>query len=104
MLRIYQTTLNTPVSFEGVGLHSGLNTKITILPAEADQGITFKRVDLKKNNLVQANYTNVSSAKLCSTLKNEKGVKVSTVEHLLAALYIANIDNAIIEIDNVGNI
>ena len=100
MLRIYQTTLNTPVSFEGVGLHSGLNTKITILPAEADQGITFKRVDLKKNNLVQANYTNVSSAKLCSTLKNEKGVKVSTVEHLLAALYIANIDNAIIEIDN----
>ena len=100
MLRIYQTTLNTPVSFEGVGLHSGLNTKITILPAEADQGITFKRVDLKKNNLVQANYTNVSSAKLCSTLKNEKGVKVSTVEHLLAALYIAKIDNAIIEIDN----
>ena len=100
MLRIYQTTLSTPVSFEGVGLHSGLNTKITILPAEADQGIIFKRVDLKKNNLVQANYTNVSSAKLCSTLTNEKRVKVSTVEHLLAALYIANIDNAIIEIDN----
>ena len=48
MLRIYQTTLNTPVSFEGVGLHSGLNTKITILPAEGDQGIIFKRVDLKK--------------------------------------------------------
>ena len=100
MMRIYQTTLNTPVSFEGIGLHSGLNTKITILPTEADQGITFKRVDLKKNNLIQANFTNVSSAKLCSTLKNEKGVKVSTVEHLLAALYIANIDNAIIEIDN----
>ena len=100
MMRIYQTTLNNPVSFEGIGLHSGLNTKITILPTEADQGITFKRVDLKKNNLIQSNYTNVSSAKLCSTLKNEKGVKVSTVEHLLAALYIANIDNAIIEIDN----
>ena len=99
-MRIYQTTINTPVSFEGIGLHSGLNTKITILPTEADQGITFKRVDLKKNNLIQSNYTNVSSAKLCSTLKNEKGVKVSTVEHLLAALYIANIDNAIIEIDN----
>jgi len=99
-MRIYQTTINTPVSFEGIGLHSGLNTKITILPTEADQGITFKRVDLKKNNLIKANYTNVSSAKLCSTLKNEKGVKVSTVEHLLAALYIANIDNAIIEIDN----
>ena len=100
MLRIYQNTLRSPVSFEGVGLHSGINSKITILPAEGDQGIIFKRVDLKKDNLVHANYKNVSSAKLCSTLKNEKGVKVSTVEHLLAALYIANIDNAIIEIDN----
>ena len=100
MLRIYQNTLITPVSFEGVGLHSGLNSKITILPAQGDQGIIFKRVDLKEDNLVHANYKNVSSARLCSTLQNEKGVKVSTVEHLLAALYIANIDNAIIEINN----
>ena len=100
MLRIYQNTLITPVSFEGVGLHSGINSKITILPAQSDQGIIFKRVDLKEDNLVHANYKNVSSARLCSTLQNEKGVKVSTVEHLLAALYIANIDNAIIEINN----
>jgi len=100
MLRIYQNTLSAPVSFEGVGLHSGINSKITILPAEGDQGIIFKRVDLKEDNIVHANYNNVSSARLCSTLKNEKGVKVSTVEHLLAALYIANIDNAIIEINN----
>ena len=100
MLRIYQNTLSTPVSFEGVGLHSGKNSKITILPAEGDQGIIFKRVDLKKDNLVHANYNNVSSTKLCSTIKNDKGIKVSTVEHLLAALYIANIDNAIIEINN----
>ena len=100
MLRIYQNTLSAPVSFEGVGLHSGIDSKITILPAKGDQGIIFKRVDLKKNNLVHANYKNVSSAKLCSTLKNEKGVKISTVEHLLAALYIANIDNAIVEINS----
>ncbi len=100
MLRIYQNTLNFPVSFEGVGLHSGIKSKITILPAEGNQGIIFKRVDLEKDNLVKANYKNVSSTKLCSTLKNEKGVKVSTVEHLLAALYIADIDNVIVEINN----
>ena len=100
MLRIYQNTLITPVSFEGVGLHSGINSKITILPAQSDQGIIFKRVDLKEDNLVHANYKNVSSARLCSTLQNEKGVKVSTVEHLLAGSLHANIDNAIIEINN----
>jgi UDP-3-O-[3-hydroxymyristoyl] N-acetylglucosamine deacetylase len=100
MLKIYQQTLNKPISFEGVGLHSGKECKIKILPGKADSGIVFKRVDLKENNLVHANYKNVSSAKLCTTLKNENGVKISTVEHLLAALYISEIDNAIIEINS----
>ena len=70
------------------------------MPAKEDQGIVFKRIDLNKENLIKANYRNVTSAKLCTTLENEYGVKVSTVEHLLAALYIAQIDNAIIEINN----
>ena len=100
MEKIYQNTLGEPVSFQGIGLHTGKKSKITILPNEADKGIVFKRIDLKSNNLVQANYQNVSSAKLCTTLQNKNGVKVSTVEHLLAALYITEIDNAIIEIDN----
>ena len=64
-----------------------------------DQGIVFKRTDIKKNNIINAKYSHVTSAKLCTTLENEQGVKVSTVEHLLAALYIAGIDNALIEID-----
>jgi UDP-3-O-[3-hydroxymyristoyl] N-acetylglucosamine deacetylase len=100
MLDIYQKTINSPISFEGIGLHSGKKSKITIFPGQNDQGIIFKRVDLKNNNLVPANYKCVSSAKLCTTLKNDYGVEVSTVEHLLAALYIAEIDNAVIEIDN----
>ena len=100
MLDIYQKTINSPVSFEGIGLHSGKKSKITIFPGQDDQGIIFKRVDLKNNNLVPANYKSVFSAILCTTLKNDYGVEVSTVEHLLAALYIAEIDNAIIEIDN----
>ena len=54
---------------------------------------------MKKDNFIQANYLNVTSAKLCTTLENSHGVKVSTVEHLLAALYFAEIDNAIIEIN-----
>lgn len=100
MNEIYQKTICRPIIFQGIGLHSGKNSKIAVLPGSSDQGIIFKRIDLKKNNIVLANYESVSSAKLCTTLENEQGVKVSTVEHLLAALYIAEIDNAIIEIDN----
>ena len=97
---IYQTTLSKPVKFSGIGLHSGKKSEIRILPAEADDGIIFKRVDLKKNNIIKADYQKVTSTKLCTTLENDFGVKVSTVEHLLAALYIAEIDNVLIEINN----
>ena len=100
MLRIYQQTLSKPINFKGQGLHTGRSCAIKILPAEANQGITFKRTDLDKNNIIKANYKNVSSAKLCTTLENKFGVKVSTVEHLLAAFYITGIDNVMVEIDN----
>ena len=100
MLKIYQQTLTKPISLSGIGLHTGKVSNIKILPGTDDQGIIFKRVDLKNKNIIKANYQNVSSAKLCTTLKNEFGTKVSTVEHLLAALYFAEIDNAIVEIDN----
>jgi len=99
MRNIYQKTIANSATFTGIGLHSGLNSKVTILPAKDNHGIIFKRIDLKQNNLVEANFKNVSSARLCTTLKNNYGVKVSTVEHLLAALYILGIDNALIEIN-----
>ena len=100
MLHIYQKTVTNSISFKGIGLHSGKSSKIIIQPGIEDQGIIFKRVDLDQNNLIKANYDNVSSAKLCTTLENNHGIKVSTVEHLLAAMYIAGIDNATVEIDN----
>ena len=100
MLDMYQKTLSKSICFEGVGLHSGKTSKIKLLPAKEDHGIIFKRVDLNSNNIINANFANVSSARLCTTLENNNGVKVSTVEHLLAALYINGIDNAVIEIDN----
>ncbi len=100
MLNDYQKTLSKSISFKGIGLHSGKNSTIKILPGKEDEGIVFKRIDLNENNLIKANYNNVSSARLCTTLENEYGVKVSTVEHLLAAFYISGIDNANVEIDN----
>ena len=99
MLKLLQHTLSKSVAISGIGLHTGLKSNIVIKPAKEDQGIVFIRTDIKKNNKIKANYKNVSSAKLCTTLENESGVKVSTVEHLLAALYIYDIDNAVIEID-----
>ena len=99
MLNIYQQTLESPVSFDGKGLHSGEKVRLKIIPGSSNQGIIFKRVDLKENNLIKAHINHVSSTKLCTTLKNRCGVKVSTVEHLLAALYFSEIDNAIIEIN-----
>ena len=100
MLKVYQQTISRPITFEGIGLHTGKKSKIRILPSTEDKGIVFKRIDIKGDNLIKANYNNVTSAKLCTTLENSSGIKVSTVEHLLAALYISEIDNALIEIDN----
>lgn len=99
MQDIYQKTLSGNITFKGIGLHSGINSTLNIIPAKADTGIIFKRVDLNTNNLIKAKFNNVTSAKLCTTLENKNGVKVSTVEHLLAALYIAGIDNAVVEIN-----
>ena len=100
MLEIYQKTIIEPIMFKGIGLHNGLRSEIKILPALENHGIIFKRIDLNSNNLIKANYKNVSSAVLCTTLKNKFEVSVSTVEHLLAALYITGVDNALIEINN----
>jgi UDP-3-O-[3-hydroxymyristoyl] N-acetylglucosamine deacetylase len=100
MFSTFQKTILEKVEFKGVGLHSGVKTEIKILPAFDNHGIVFKRIDLDKNNTIKANFKNVSSAKLCTTLQNEFKATVSTVEHLLAALYITGVDNALIEINN----
>jgi len=95
-----QKTIKNNVSFNGVALHSGLNVNICIKPAEPNFGIVFKRVDFKENNLVFPNFMNVTNTSLNTTVENEYGVKVSTIEHLMGALFGLGIDNALIEIDN----
>ena len=96
----YQKTILSPTSFKGIGLHSGVNATVKLLPADADTGIIFKRIDIKNNNTIKATYENVTSARLCTTLENKNGIGVSTVEHLLAALYIVGIDNVVVEVNN----
>ena len=95
----YQKTLNSQVSFSGIGLHSGKKVDVTLEPANSNSGITFKRIDLEKNNEVIANFKNVSSAKLCTKIENEFGTSVSTVEHLMAAFYICGIDNLVVNLN-----
>jgi len=100
MSLLNQKTIKKKVSFSGVGLHSGKLVKICIKPSEPNTGIIFKRIDLKEKNLIYPNYINVNSTALCTTIINNYGVKVSTIEHLMGALFGLGIDNALIEIDN----
>lgn len=100
MSYLTQKTIQKSVSFTGIALHSGVNVDVCIKPAEPNFGIVFKRVDLDKNNLVYPNFMNVTNTSLNTTVENEFGVKVSTIEHLMGALFGLGIDNALIEINN----
>ena len=93
-----QKTIKTPIHFGGVGLHTGKEVKMNIFPGEPNSGIIFKRIDLKKNNIVIPSVYNVSKASFCTTISNEFDVEVSTIEHLMGAFYILGVDNALVEL------
>tara|TARA_B100000787_G_scaffold147639_1_gene118686 strand:+ start:118 stop:1038 length:921 start_codon:yes stop_codon:yes gene_type:complete len=96
-----QRTIKNNITLSGVGLHSGLLANLTIKPGKPNSGIIFIRTDIKENNIIIPNLFNVSSAVFCTTISNESGVSISTIEHLMGALYGMSIDNAIIELDNI---
>ena len=100
MSYLTQKTIKNKVSFSGVALHSGLNVNVSLIPAEPNSGIIFKRVDLNQNNLVYPNFMNVTNTLLNTTIENEFGVKISTIEHLMCALFGLGIDNVVVEIDS----
>ncbi len=100
MSLLNQKTIKKEVSFSGIGLHSGKQVKICVKPSDPNTGIVFKRVDLKENNLIYPNFMNVSNTALNTTISNDYGVRVSTIEHLMGALFGMGVDNALIEIDN----
>ena len=95
-----QKTISKKISFQGIGVHTGEKVKINILPSEANTGIVFKRIDLKKNNFIIPRYNNVTDTTLCTTISNDYGVRVSTIEHLRGAFYGIGIDNALVEINS----
>ena len=99
MLKSKQKTLKEKIDLQGVGLHNGAEVNLTIRPSKPNTGIIFKRVDINSNNIIHANFKNVVEPILCTKLRNENGVTVSTVEHLMAAFYGEGIDNALVEVD-----
>ena len=100
MSMLSQSTISSKISLSGVGVHTGKKVNINILPSSPNSGIIFKRIDLNQNNIVIPNFENVSDATLCTTISNQYGVKVSTIEHLMAAFLGLGIDNAIVEVDS----
>jgi UDP-3-O-[3-hydroxymyristoyl] N-acetylglucosamine deacetylase len=98
MLNLSQKTINSKISCSGIGLHSGAAVNMSLIPAPCNTGIIFKRTDVP-NGEIKANYKNVTETKLGTTLSNEFGVKISTIEHLMAAIWGCGIDNLIVEIN-----
>lgn len=95
-----QVTLSKPVSCYGIGVHSGKRTQLTIEPTKENTGIIFIRTDISsENNYIEAKYYNVSDTLLSTTISNSNKIQVSTIEHIMAALWGCGIDNAIIKID-----
>jgi len=95
-----QRTISKKISIDGIGIHTGLKANLDILPAHPNTGIIFKRVDIKKNNIIIPTYNNVVDTTLCTTISNDYGAKVSTIEHLMGAFYGLGIDNAIVELNS----
>jgi UDP-3-O-[3-hydroxymyristoyl] N-acetylglucosamine deacetylase len=97
---VVQHTLKSPVTFTGIGLHTGAVARMVVRPASADYGIWFRRTDITSGDaLVPARWDAVVPSRLCTEIGNASGVTVSTVEHIMAALAGCGIHNALIEID-----
>ncbi|MCW8861521.1 MAG: UDP-3-O-acyl-N-acetylglucosamine deacetylase [Rhodospirillales bacterium] len=95
-----QKTLKTSISCTGISLHSGEKVSMNLCPAGIDHGIKFKRTDIAGGgSIIPARWDHVVDTRLNTTLGNDDGVTVSTVEHLMSALAGSNIDNALIEIN-----
>ena len=96
---IKQKTIKEEILISGVSLHRGKYTKLKIIPAKENTGIKFIRTDKKKNNIVKAKWKNVINTKMCTVISNNSGIKVATIEHLMASLASFQINNLIVEIN-----
>src|SRR5436190_7596410 len=97
-MKMHQQTIASSIEFKGIGLHTGELATVRVLPAPPGKGIIFRRIDLDNFEL-QADVESVERVAYATTLMS-KGVWISTVEHVLSALYGLRIDNAVVELDN----
>ena len=96
----FQHTVRNPVRFSGVGVHTGEQARVVLLPAPADTGVVFVRTDVRdKDNRIAVSGEAVCKTQLGTVITNAAGVTVSTIEHLMAALVMTGVDNALVEID-----
>ena len=96
----FQHTVRNPVRFSGVGVHTGEQARVVLLPAPADTGVVFVRTDIRdKDNRIAVSGEAVCKTQLGTVITNAAGVTVSTIEHLMAALVMTGVDNALVEID-----
>ena len=98
----WQTTIKKKISTSGIGLHKGDIINLTLKPSKPNSGITFIRTDIEGDlakRSILANYKNVSDTNMCTTIKNETDCKISTIEHLMAALSGSGVDNIDIEVN-----
>jgi len=96
----FQHTVRSPVRFAGIGVHTGEQARVTLLPAPADTGVIFIRTDVRdRDNRIAVSGEAVCRTQLGTVITNAAGVTVSTIEHLMAALVMTGVDNALVEID-----
>ena len=96
----FQHTVKTPALFAGVGVHTGAYTQVAVRPANPDAGVSFVRTDITdRDNVVPCTPQSVCKTQLGTVITNEAGVTVATIEHLMAALVMSGIDNAVVELD-----
>lgn len=96
----FQHTVRSPVRFAGIGVHTGEQARVTLLPAPADTGVVFIRTDVRdRDNRIAVSGEAVCRTQLGTVITNAAGVTVSTIEHLMAALVMNGVDNALVEID-----
>ena len=98
----WQTTIKKKISTSGIGLHKGDIINLTLKPSKPNSGMTFIRTDIEGDlakRSILANYKNVSDTNMCTTIKNETDCKISTIEHLMAALSGSGVDNIDIEVN-----
>lgn len=95
-----QKTIKNKIKFEGIGLHTGNKVTMVLSPSSSETGVVFRRRIKNKISEIKASFQNVKSTRLCTLLSDSKGNSVSTVEHILSALYALEIDNVYIDIDS----